>query len=587
MQEGIIEKRINERIIEKLGRTPATLFSNNPFDSTKKLSITNNKILMDESDFRFNMKTYENQSTLDIDNLGIKYSLQDFNKDKLNPFLANNVGVAYLGIKDYENAKNYFKLSLELNPSFRAAKLNLANLYRQSNNIPKALEIYGELLKSNKNDKGVLINLGNIYLMMVQLSKAENYFNQVWEESKNDVDVGNKLGLLYLLKGSFNKSISILRSCITIAPNNAAIYNTLGVAYTFGSLDKKAIQAFKTSLNLSPSYVTALLNLSEVLIKNNKSKDALDLVEQYCDKYNDLLALDLLARLYLHNENYNRSLIILRKLYKSAIEMNQSSAEIARLLNNMGVVFHRTRDVSKAKQLYLEALSTDKKNRVVLNNLIDISFSNNELDEADKFIETLKLEIPTDDNYLYYKAIYYKEKGDIPNAIKHLEELLYSNKSHTSGYGLLSYIYSESKSNYTKAIQILETGLQYLPYEEVIINDLAYNYLMADEIMKAKEVLERAKNIEDNVFIIATRGLLAIKENNLDLGRYLYNRAINMSKDIILKHLIEQKKNIEVARHNIKAGAYTLASDSLNKVLRDRTSIYSIQAKKLLEKIPN
>jgi hypothetical protein len=56
-----------------------------------------------------------------------------------------------------------------------------------------------------------------------------------------------------------------------------------------------------------------------------------------------------------------------------------------------------------------------------------------------------------------------------------------------------------------------------------------------------------------------------------------------LTKDVVLKNLIEQKKNIEVARYDFKLGSNSVAIDLLRKVLKSKPTLYTIQAKKLLE----
>ena len=162
MHDILIEKSADKRIIEKLKQTPTTIFSNNPFDSTRKLFIREDKDNINDKiylDFLGNSDDIINEPVIELNNiekLRIEYSLVDFKKNPQNPFLANNVGLAYLGGKDITKAIEYFNLALNLDPTFRAAKLNLANAYKQTGRFKEAIELYENMLSNNKDDKGVL-----------------------------------------------------------------------------------------------------------------------------------------------------------------------------------------------------------------------------------------------------------------------------------------------------------------------------------------------------------------------------------------------------------------------------------------------
>jgi hypothetical protein len=85
--------------------------------------------------------------------------------------------------------------------------------------------------------------------------------------------------------------------------------------------------------------------------------------------------------------------------------------------------------------------------------------------------------------------------------------------------------------------------------------------------------------------LTATKGLLEIKEGNLDKGRELYNRAAQLCSDKDLAMQVLLKKDLEVARfyilNNRTSDAKLLLEKSLR--IRARESVYSGQIKKLLE----
>ena len=105
----------------------------------------------------------------------------------------------------------------------------------------------------------------------------------------------------------------------------------------------------------------------------------------------------------------------------------------------------------------------------------------------------------------------------------------------------------------------------------------------------AKAILDQVANVNDNVFLTATKGLLAIKQNNLEEGRRLYNSAYELATGKWLQGRVLQKKNLELAKYYIKNNQKEEAKDCLNKVIEVKIgdSVYAEQAEKLLKSLPS
>jgi len=135
-------------------------------------------------------------------------------------------------------------------------------------------------------------------------------------------------------------------------------------------------------------------------------------------------------------------------------------------------------------------------------------------------------------------------------------------------YSLLSVIEMEIYKNMKKAHEILKKGLTYHPDNDALLNNLAYNYLLQDDTENARAILDSIQG-QDEIFLTATRGLLLIKENNIQEGQRLYNlaKAIAIRNSSPLSSLIEQKKNLEVAKYYQRQGDYKEALRLLRKAL--------------------
>ena len=92
---------------------------------------------------------------------------------------------------------------------------------------------------------------------------------------------------------------------------------------------------------------------------------------------------------------------------------------------------------------------------------------------------------------------------------------------------------------YDVAEKILNIGLNAHPNTPTLLNNLAYTLALDGKLDEADAKIEQVervgKNVIDdeiNVCLTATKGLIAFKRKNVDLGRTLYHSAINMARDL-------------------------------------------------------
>lgn len=98
---------------------------------------------------------------------------------------------------------------------------------------------------------------------------------------------------------------------------------------------------------------------------------------------------------------------------------------------------------------------------------------------------------------------------------------------------------------YNIAEKILNIGLNAHPNAPILLNNLAYTYALDGKIDDAEVKLSHIERIskaeidlETNICLIATKGLVAFKRKDFDSGRYLYHQAINMAKGLDDKELV-------------------------------------------------
>jgi tetratricopeptide (TPR) repeat protein len=147
-------------------------------------------------------------------------------KEKNNPEILNNLGMAYYFKGDTNLALKCLKRTLELNPRNSDARTNIASIYLEEGRLNEAEVLYKEVLKDLSYDKQArtYYNLGILELEKKNnLDQAEIYFKASIKETEDYCPSHYKLGNIYFKRREFNKAYTSFReatmgTCLNSAP---------------------------------------------------------------------------------------------------------------------------------------------------------------------------------------------------------------------------------------------------------------------------------------------------------------------------------------------------------------------------------
>ena len=179
-----------------------------------------------------------------------------------------NLALAYEMNGDNEEAANYYKKAVKIQPTL-AAYLSLAiMLFRLGNysqtmyNIEKAKGLAG-------NDSEKLCNIGHALSKIGKLSEANEFYNKAIEVDPMYTIAYYNLGVIHTKLGELDQAIESYMKVIEIEPDNAPALNNIGVAYErLGHLEKAA-DYYQKALDVDTKYSIAYENLFEILKRND------------------------------------------------------------------------------------------------------------------------------------------------------------------------------------------------------------------------------------------------------------------------------------------------------------------------------
>lgn len=101
--------------------------------------------------------------------------------DDNNCYIWNNYGIVCANLKEYEDAIEAFKKSYKLNPTFKAPRQNLAEVYIHTGQFERGIEIYMDLISQNPQDVETLLGIAELYAAIEDFESTKFLLNRVLE----------------------------------------------------------------------------------------------------------------------------------------------------------------------------------------------------------------------------------------------------------------------------------------------------------------------------------------------------------------------------------------------------------------------
>ncbi len=159
-------------------------------------------------------------------------------------------------------------------------KMGIASL--GEGNLQSAFVEFQKTLQLDPNYKDALVNLGYIHLQFEEFEKAKELFLRAISIDPQFSDAYTYLGITYIKMRQWKKAIDPLKKALSNViyktPGKAFYY--LGMAYYRTGLYDDAIDAFKDSIKRSPSTPEAYYGLALTYNKTGRYGDAAAIIER-------------------------------------------------------------------------------------------------------------------------------------------------------------------------------------------------------------------------------------------------------------------------------------------------------------------
>jgi tetratricopeptide (TPR) repeat protein len=356
-----------------------------------------------------------------------------------------------------------YKKAYALDPKSPVIGERLAEMYWKAQRIHEAVTEAQEILKRNPDDVQPRRLLGRIYL-----------------RSLGDVSSGNGQS------ETVSRAIEQYREINRLDPADTESALWLARLYRLKNEHDKAEQVLQRILKTDPENEAAVEQLTQLLMDEGKSAEAVSLLEGITAHSPSSVLLDLLGDAYTQAHELAKA----ERAYRKAVEIDPSELSHQRGLGQTLLAEEKYTEALKVYQKLSDVMPDDSD---VYLRMAQIYRELHQLDKAEENLIRAKQYAPGDLNVLYNEAMLYESQGRFEDAIRVLSDAVSGIKSQTAAqpsrrrslavlYQQLGQLYRETQ-NYQAAIYTFEE-LGHLGEEE----DRRARMMIMDTYRAAKDL---------------------------------------------------------------------------------------------------
>lgn len=227
-------------------------------------------------------------------------------QDENNPFFNNSLAYAYTKAELYNDAIEYYKKAISINPDNEWTSVvcqALGSIYAEINgNIDAAISTYQAGLILDPNNYELYLSLGDVYMAGYDIDNAiRTYCDAITLEPEN-YKAYSKAGIALWEKDYLEEALVSFHKSVDLNPDNEYAQNNLGILYLDGLGDaEEALEYFENAIEINPNYTLAYFNAARASEQMEFINDAANYYQMAIDLNkvtNELDEDDIKNRLY-------------------------------------------------------------------------------------------------------------------------------------------------------------------------------------------------------------------------------------------------------------------------------------------------
>jgi tetratricopeptide (TPR) repeat protein len=219
-------------------------------------------------------------------------------------FVANyNKGITANSTKNYDEAVEYFKKAVAVEPTYARGHVNLGVAYSMLHEEDKALAAFQEAVRVDSTSIEAWENLGITYQTMKEYTKAREAFTKVVELDPEYVNGKFALADMYFNEGNYEKALEFYTEAAEAKGDDPALQYQIGASNFSLDRHSEAAMAFQKAAALSKDmdpglYRDAMYNLAIAYLRLEEYDAARATTERLLEIENSTELHELLGRIY-------------------------------------------------------------------------------------------------------------------------------------------------------------------------------------------------------------------------------------------------------------------------------------------------
>ncbi|MEK6662403.1 MAG: XrtA/PEP-CTERM system TPR-repeat protein PrsT [Pseudomonadota bacterium] len=428
-----------------------------------------------------------------------------------SPGTYNLKGQAYLGKKDFAQARKNFERALALKPTLFPAAARLAMMDLQEKNIPAARGRYQSILDKDSKSIPAMVGLAELAALEKKEQEYLSWLERAAKVSPAAFVPRAMMAKYYLDKNALQNALTVAREALagrpdsqealdllgrvqlaagekenaratyiklaTQAPKSASAQYSLAKAHAAMGDEKAARSALRKALELKPDYVEALTALSALEARTGNHAEAIRLArEQQTRSADSSLGFAMEGDALMMAKRYAEA----ARLYGQALAKNQISS----LVVKQHLALLRAGDAKKADDTLLGWLKAHPQDQVARAYLAE-SYTQRRLNrQAIDLYQTLLGAAPNNTVVLNNLAILYQEERD-PRALAMAEKAYKLKPDSPALTDTLGWMLVQQGQT-ARGLQLIEKAAALVPKHPEIRFHLAYTLAKAGQTAKAR-----------------------------------------------------------------------------------------------------
>lgn len=262
----------------------------------------------------------------------------------------NALGITYSELKLYLSALDVFKKASQLDQNAAEPYYNIGLVSLKQGDFSKAVAAFKTAVSTNENLTDAYNGLAEAYLKLGLLKNAEQAYTNVYRMQPNNISGILGLGKVYTQQGLYDQAIRYIKQVIALHPDNTEAHFQLAQIQIRRGHKEKAAQTMK--------YFKILRQTDPLLEKAQKW------IKVHPD---DVKGYNNIGIVYLTRLRFDKAI----EYYQHAIAISPPThtMTLASTHYNLGLAFHRQKNLILAIDAYKKAISLNQSLAIAHNNL--------------------------------------------------------------------------------------------------------------------------------------------------------------------------------------------------------------------------